>query len=225
MDEKNLSEAVENISIIKEVIDKTNKSFTGFSKIFIYWGILFIVNSIFFLGIYLNKDAFSEIFNRFPIVNYIFPVGVIALIAALIYRNVSKRMPLVSFEKHLMKMWMLILIMNVIPSKISISSPPSSGVNISSVVVQTSTLSITLFSLAIALIVTGLFAGYRQPIIVGTVYIGLSLIHAYTRLPIFESSLFQVLNLLLLPFTFLYTGFYLKTKQSRRKQLGYKLST
>lgn len=225
MNEKNLSEAVENISIIKEVIDKTNKSFTGFSRIFIYWGLLFIFNSILFLGIYMNKDAFLQISTKIPAINYIFPVGIIALIAALIYRNISKKMPLVSFEKHLMKMWMLILIMNVIPSKISINTPASSGVDMNTIVVQTSTLSLTLFSLATALIVTALFAGYKQPIIVGAVYIGLSVIHAYTHLPIFESSLFQVINLLLLPFTFLYTGLYLKTKQSRREQLGYKLST
>ena len=46
MDEKVLQQAVDDISVIKGVIERTGKSFVSFSKIFIYWGILFIFNSI-----------------------------------------------------------------------------------------------------------------------------------------------------------------------------------
>ncbi|HOV27135.1 MAG TPA: hypothetical protein PK566_12375 [Pseudobacteroides sp.] len=54
MDEKKLNEAVENISLIKDEIDKTSKSFSAFSKIFIYWGALFILNSIISLFMVAN---------------------------------------------------------------------------------------------------------------------------------------------------------------------------
>lgn len=41
MDQKVINEAVENISIIKGVIERTGKTFVGFSRIFICWGFLF----------------------------------------------------------------------------------------------------------------------------------------------------------------------------------------
>lgn len=216
MDEKILHEAVENISLIKGVIDRTSKSFVAFSRIFIYWGMLFIVNSIISLIMNANKDKMLEMMNRFPVLGYIFPIGIIALLAALIYRHISKKIPLVGLEKHLMKVWMLILIMNAIPNQIRISSSASAAIDLTKIVIQSNNFSVMLFSLAIALIATALFAGYRHLMILGIIYIGISVLHAYVRVPIPEGTLIQVIYALPLPFTFLYTGLFLKSQQTRR---------
>lgn len=215
MDEKTLHEAVENISLIKGVIDQTSKSFVGFSRIFIYWGMLFIVNSIISLIMTANKDRMFEIINKYPALSYIFPVGIIALLAVLIYRYISKNIPLVGLEKHLMKLWILILIMNVIPHQIRVVSAGSTHIDMTKIVIESNNFSVMLFSLAIALIVTALLTDYKHLMNLGIIYIGISIIHAYFRLPMFEGTLIQVLYILPLPFTFLYTGLFLKSKQTR----------
>ncbi|KNY30021.1 hypothetical protein [Pseudobacteroides cellulosolvens] len=225
MDEKKLNEAVENISLIKGVIDKTSKSFSAFSKIFIYWGMLFILNSIVTLFMIENKDSIFEVFKNYHFIWFILPVGIVALMATLIYRNISKKIPLVGLEKHLMKLWILILIMNIIPVKINVNAPQSSGIDLQTIVVQTSYFSTTLFSLAIALIVTSLFTGYKHLMKMGAVYIGISLINAYSNISFTDATIFQLLYSLALPFTFLYTGFYLKAQQARGEQLGYKFDS
>lgn len=143
MDEKALHEAMENISIIKGVMERTGKSFTAFSKIFIYWGMLFIVNSIIILMMFSNEEKRLDLLNSFPMLNF-FPIGIIALIAAFIYWKVSKKIPFVGLEKHLMKVWILILILNVIPDKITINSA-SASIDLSNIIIQTDKLSL-LFS-------------------------------------------------------------------------------
>jgi len=213
MDEKSLNEAMENISLIKGVIDRTSKSFAAFSRIFIYWGLLFIFNSIIGLIMLANKDKLHDLAIRYAALNYIFPIGVIVLIAALIYRQITKKIPLVGLEKHLMKVWLLILVMNIIPSKVYIDSSATAA-NMSKISVQIDNFPVILFSLAIGLIVTALFAGYRQLMNLGLIYIGISVIYAFLRLPMFESTLFQLIYALPLPFTFLYTGFFLKSRQA-----------
>lgn len=225
MDERKLNEAVENISLIKGVIDKTSRSFSAFSKIFIYWGLLFILSSIVMIVMNQNRERTMEIMGNYPVLSYFFPLGVLALAAALIYRHISKKIPLVGLEKHLMKLWMLVLIMNVIPVKVNINTPALSGTEMQTVALEINDFSMTLFSLAIALIVTALFTGYKQPMKIGLVYIGLSALHAYTWVPIFNSTLVQLLYAIALPFTFLYIGFYLRAQQARGKQLGYKLDS
>ncbi|HEY9061471.1 MAG TPA: hypothetical protein VIO64_13335 [Pseudobacteroides sp.] len=225
MDERKLSEAVENISLIKGVIDKTSRSFSAFSKIFIYWGLLFILNSIVMIAMNQNRESTMEIMGKYPVLGYFFPLGIVALAAGLIYRQISKKIPLVGLEKHLMKLWMLVLIMNVIPVKVNINTPALSGTGMQTIALEINNFSMTLFSLAIALIATALFTGYKQPMKIGVVYIALSALHAYTWVPIFNSTLIQLLYAISLPFTFLYTGFYLRAQQARREQLGYKLNS
>lgn len=215
MDEKTLHEAVENVSIIKGVMERTSKSFIAFSRIFIYWGMLFIVNSLITLVMASNKDKMLDIISSFPLLYYICPVGMIALIAALIYRHISKKIPFVGLEKHLMKVWILILIMNVIPPKISVIST-SAAIDMTGILIQTDNLSVIFFSMAIALITTALFTGYKHLMNLGIIYIGISVIHAYFRFPMFEgSTMLQFLYSVPLPFTFLYVGFFLRAQQAR----------
>jgi len=213
MDEKVLQQAVDDISVIKGVIERTGKSFVSFSKIFIYWGILFIFNSIINTMAYTGKFEFFSILYSYPVVNFIFPVALTAIAAILIYRHVSKKIPLVGLEKQLMKIWLLILIMNVIPPKVSIAAAEPSAEFIT---IHTDLTPTLFFSLAVALIATSLFTGYRQLKYTGAVYVLISLLYAYV-IPASanEITLLQLPYILALPFTFIYTGLFLKSRQAR----------
>lgn len=178
MDNKVLNEAVENISLIKGLIERTSKSFASFSKIFICWGILFIFNSIVQLLVFANFEKTMALSEFSPVIYYVFPMGIVALLAAIIYRSVSKKSPLIGLEKHLLILWLLILVMNVIPNKFVID--------------------------------TGAYANTFERIIVHANNLSM------TNIQIFSSNSFiQVTHAIPLPFTFLYTGFYLKLRQVR----------
>jgi hypothetical protein len=221
MDNKILQKAMDDISTIKEVIDKTGKSFASFSRIFIYWGVLFIVNSIISLFLTANKEQMFELYKQYPILSFVFPIPVIALAAGLIYFGVSKKVPLLGLEKHLMKIWLLILILNLLPPRIEILSPLGSG-DISAMTVSINNLNILFFSLAIALVATSLFTGFKQPMHIGAVFIAVSIIDTYFRIPVNNNMIYQLLYFAALPFTFLYTGLYLRSKQLGGTPIGNK---
>lgn len=162
----------------------------------------------------MNKEQMLDIVTKYPIINYVPPITIIALIAALIYRHISKKIPLVGLEKHLMKMWILILIMNVIPTKYSISTTSTDNIS-EFITVYASNFSGIFFSLGIALIVTSLFTGYKKLKYVAVPYIVMSIIYGFFNLPMGSDTIIEVLCLLALPFTFLYTGFFLKRQQAR----------
>lgn len=185
----------------------------GFSKIFFYWGLLFIVNSIVTLLMIFNIEKEYQAFFKYPGF-YLIYFGIVTLFAVLIYREVSKKMPLVGLEKQLMKVWILVLIMSVIPSKISIKTTNSTA-DLGSIIVKSNNFSILLFSLSIALIVTSLFTNYKRLCYMGIIYITLSLLNALLNLSSFQDMLTQYLSLIITPFTFLYTGFFLKSQQGR----------
>lgn len=215
MNNKVLNEAVENISLIKGLIERTSKSFASFSKLFIYWGILFIFNSIVQLMIFANFEKTMAIYEFSPLLSYVFPMGIVALIAAIIYKVVSKKNPLIGLEKHLMILWLLILVMNIIPGKTIIDTPDYAG-TLQRIIVHTNTLSTSLFSLALGLIITSLFTGFKQLKTLGIIYIIISVLNSMTNIQAFSSDSFvQVIQAISLPFTFLYTGFYLKSRQVR----------
>ncbi|OPZ85388.1 MAG: hypothetical protein BWY74_03931 [Firmicutes bacterium ADurb.Bin419] len=150
MDQKTLNEAVENISIIKGVIERTGKMFIGFSRIFICWGFLFILNSVVSLYMFANKEKVADLISKMHMPGYILPTGITAIVAAIIYFFISRKSPLVGLEKHLMKLWMLVLIMNALPSKISIGTSDAL-LDMSKITIESDRFSIMIFSLAIAL--------------------------------------------------------------------------
>lgn len=216
MDEKFFNEAAENLSIIKGVIDRTSKSFISFSKIFICWGILFIVNSIINLTIISTWDNIVNTISSHRILYSILHPGIITLIAAFVYWYISKKKSLVGFEKYLMIIWVLVLIMNAIQPKISINTTAPT-LDMTKIIVRTDNFSVILFGLAIALITTGFFAGYKHLRNLGIVYICISLIYIFFEFQmLYEAPIFQIIYFLPLPFTFLYTGFFLRTQQIRR---------
>ena len=151
---------------------------------------------------------------QYPVLQYFPPIFFLVLAASIVYIRVSGKNPLIGLEKQLMKVWLLILAMNIIPPKISISTA-ASETDISTISLQVNNLSIMLFSLAVALIITSLFTDYKQPMYVAAFYIVVSIIHAYFNLPILGNPIANVLYLISLPFTLLYIGIYLKGQQVR----------
>jgi len=64
-------------------------------------------------------------------------------------------------------------------------------------------------------LITSLLTGYKHLNRIGIVYIAISILHAYFNLPGFGSLLTQLLYMVSLPFTFLYIGFFLKSRQAK----------
>lgn len=123
----------------------------------------------------------QSIIEGFPQFSYVVIV-IHTAVAGLIYLTISKKIPLQGLEKHLMKVWLLILIMNVLPTKVMISTNPINA-GISSLSVQTNNFGIMLFSLAVALIATSLFAGYKHLKYLGFIYVGISLLFSFAGYP------------------------------------------
>lgn len=217
MEKEVLYEAAENISLIKSMIERTSKTFISFSKIFIYLGLLFLIYSGIHMFLLLNQESGLKIVSQNPYLTYMVLMSVFILLTAFIYVSISKKMPLVGLEKSLMKVWLLTIVMNMIPIKVDIDTSRMgiSQVEGTFVMVQTNSLSVLLFSLAIALILTSQLANYKQPRIVGLVYIGFSILYAFSNNPIMNDGCFGYLSIFILPITFLYLGFYLKSKQVR----------
>lgn len=51
----------------------------------------------------LNQEQIPDIMFRNPVIKLIFPVGIIALLAYVIYRIVSRKLPPIGLEKQLIK--------------------------------------------------------------------------------------------------------------------------
>ncbi len=79
--------------------------------------------------------------------------------------------------------------------------------------IQSNNFSTMLFSLAVGLIVTALFTEFKPLMKLGIIYIVISVIYAYSNYMTPFSQVVNALCLLALPFTFLFTGFYLKSQQ------------
>jgi DNA-binding MarR family transcriptional regulator len=60
-----------------------------------------------------------------------------------------------------------------------------------------------------------LLSNYKQPKIVGIFYIGISVLYAFSNPFVPSDMFFRYLQLVILPFTLLYIGFFLKSKQVR----------
>jgi len=165
-------------------------------------------------GIFELGQPIEYIRNYSFLISIVHP-GIITAIAALIYVYISKKIPLAELEKHLMKIWVLIIAMNAIQPKISIQSMLPSF-DFSDIIVRTDNFSVVLFGLAIALIATVLFTDYKQLRNLGIIYICISVIHLFLRIQLLDGpAITQIIYFLPLPFTFLYTGFFLRSRQIR----------
>ena len=88
--EKQLESVVDDITIIKSIIEKTRRSFTGFSKIFIIWGCMYIVMSFLSFIQNMNIEATMAFYNDIPFLVYLIPV-VFFCIGGLVYFSVVRK--------------------------------------------------------------------------------------------------------------------------------------
>jgi hypothetical protein len=220
MENKVLENAVDDISLIKNIIESTRKSFIGFSKIFIYWGILFGILSIIQWVQTMNMDATIAFYNDYQFLVFAIPIALIA-VATIIYRSVVKKQPLIGLERHLMLLWILLLFIQAIPTRISISNM---GGNMSTMVTTTNNFAIVAFALGIALIMTAVLTSLNIFKVIGSVYLVMALIYGY--FPIGDmTTVLGGLGPVILPFTLLFTGVYLKKHHERSEVNGTQLNS
>ncbi|MBI9014244.1 MAG: hypothetical protein JEZ08_18550 [Clostridiales bacterium] len=228
MENRVLENAVEDIELIKSVIDKTRKSFSGFSKIFIMWGILYLFMSALTFLQSMNMELTLSIYNEHMYLNYLVP-AILFGIGAIIYLKVTKSQPLVGLERHLMVLWILVLIMQLVRMKVELSMDLDllDGVTSNSgltQIVTTSSFAHVTYGLGIASVMTGIFTELKNFKIVGLVYVLMALIHSYVG----PGSMYDILSsfgYVILPFTLIYTGLYLKRYHERSEVNGTQLDS
>ncbi len=221
MEKQALENAVDDISLIKGIIEKTRKSFSGFSKIFILWGVLFSMMSILQWIQSMNMEATMAFYNEYQFLVYAIPV-IFIILATLIYRSVVKKQPLIGLERHLMILWILILFLQAMPTRVSVSH--MSDPNITTIVTTTNNFSVVVFGLGIALIMTAVLTSLNIFKHVGSVYLIIAFIYGYFPIGSMTYTL-GALGPIVLPFTLLFTGLYLKKYNERSEVNGTQLDS
>lgn len=208
MEQKNVHNKEEILGWIKEVINQTSNSVVVFDKVFIYWGIVFVLNSMISIFISLNTINVLSINFIYSISHYIFAV----LVCFFIYIYNSRKVSFCGMEKHLMKLWLLVLIIITISPKVSVISQ---GTGFEAVATSVDNFSILIISLAIGLIITATFTNYRHLTYIGVVYVCISVLYAHFNLPI-NRELINIISLIIVPANFLYIGFFFRNQKSRK---------
>ena len=211
--EKQLESVVDDISIIKSVIEKTRRSFAGFSKIFIIWGCMYIAMSLLSFVQNMNIEATMTFYNNVPLLVYLIP-AVFFGIGGLVYFSVVRKQPLIGLERHLMTMWVLVIFVQLIRMNVEIPMDADT----TTMIVKTSNFAFVSYVLGIGLIMTGILTELKNFKFIGGVYILLALVHSYA--PSFVGGLsitraMDSLGYVIMPFTLLYVGVYLRRQSER----------
>jgi hypothetical protein len=212
--------ALEDINLIKEIIQKTSTSMEAFSHIFITWGILFLILSLLLImGMFIpvpgvRTDVIK--FNDSSLISIasggLDPLHIVIIclsyliwplfffITRKLYKNTISTYPVKGVSKQLMDVWIYILILIslcfIIPNT------------------YTNQFRITFLAVELILFALGLFYIYaftklRFPFI-------LSIVYSLSGLFIMLSSYYNTcLRILLIPFTFLIIGFYFRQRERK----------
>ncbi len=216
--EKQLENAVDDLNIIKSVIEKTRKSFSSFSKIFIIWGVMYLFLSFLNFLQNMNMELTMSIYNEFQFIVYLIPLLLYG-VGAYVFVNVTKKQPLVGLERHLMVLWILVITMQLMRVVVDI---PMDG-NMSKIVIMTSNLAIMAYALGIALLMTGILTEIKNFKVMGVIYILFAF--AYSYLPYYSiGKTLGSVGLIIMPFTLIYTGVYLK-RYNERSNYGTELDS
>lgn len=223
MEHDKISKAAEDIILIRKIMERTGRSMKSFGKVFIGWGILFSICSIAGLILNINAQKTMQFFNTFPVLSYIIPLPLTALLAIIFYFVASRKTPLNSLEKKIMILWVYLIVLNVIvsyiPNTITVPDYASQDPNMHLSVTAryiTMTSSASIFIIALGLYILSLFTCFRQPAKIAAVYffIGFACL--------FVSPLDSIVKLLIWPFSFLYIGIYLNVYEKGSKTNEYK---
>lgn len=204
-----MKQAASDLSMIKAMIDKTRKSFVGFSKIFIMWGILYFLMGVYTLVASMNLDRIRTLYEALPILSYVIQFGVFG-IGAVIFLVVTKKQPLLGLERHLMILWILVLVMQLIRMRVNIMVDETTTYT----VIKTSNFAFVVYTIGMALIMTGIMTDLKKFNFLGIAYLVLGFVHSYVNIQIVYETL-DFVGLFILPFTLIYTGVYLKGYHER----------
>ncbi|MCH4886634.1 hypothetical protein EZV73_03595 [Acidaminobacter sp. JC074] len=210
--EKQLENVVDDISIIKSVIEKTRRSFSGFSKIFLIWGCMYIVMSLINFIQGMNKEMTMSFYASYTFMIYLMPL-VFFLLGAYVFYRVVKKQPLIGLERHLMVLWVLVIFLQVIRMRVVVENAGDTMM-----ILRTSNLAIMAYGLSIALIMTGILTELKHLIHLGSLYIIIAFLHSYIGnfgLGYTIVELLDKLGYIIMPFTLLYVGVYLKRQSER----------
>ena len=108
MDSNVLEKAGKDVRAIKEIIERTTEDFIQLGKIFIVWGLAFLVLFMGVLSAYFLKTRLSEVIASFPVIT-VMPM-ILAGGAAFISYYIIKRMKgLHGLTKPLLAVWLAIV--------------------------------------------------------------------------------------------------------------------
>jgi hypothetical protein len=206
MDDKVIRNAVDDVQLIKQVIDNTSNSLTAFSRIFILWGILLIVVNLIGLAVF---PANAGILNS-PVWGYLID-AVIFIAAAAIYLSISKRTPLTGLSKKLMTIWVCILISDIIISFLTIILCNVLDVQL------VNTFPVIVMSLAFGMLCMHIFTNYKFPAVLAAIYFLIAVFfwQCIPAIPYSVSFMIPYVSIFVLPSAFLILGFYLEFRRGR----------
>lgn len=208
--EKQVLKAVDDISLITSIINKTRQSFSGFSKIFIIWGCLYLFMTAIQVIQGMNVDSTIEFYLQHPYLTYLIPIALFGAGGGVMYK-VTKAQPLLGLERQLMVLWVMVIFLQLMKVSVDIPFNPAQ----TSQVYSTNNLAILVYGLGMALIMTGILTELKNFKVMGGLYLLVGFIYSYgTSIPLdfiltFSQRL-DVLGYIIMPFTLLYTGVYLK---------------
>lgn len=196
--QQNLNDAIENINLIKQVIDKsTTNSFLPLEKIMLWWGVLFLLNSLYVKLFFFNSFAKSVlILGIFPYLSGMKFV-IFIMIGILIYLFFSLKLNLAGKSKQIMRLWVFVIAFNLlIPKLLALHDE-----QLNMLMFQIKT-PILLITFALSLFFTNISLGIKFTKWMGSIYI---LIAFFAFLPGKVSPYF---DLILWPITFIILGIY-----------------
>lgn len=206
MDEKVIRNAVDDVQLIKQVLDNTSNSLTAFSRIFILWGILLMAVNLLELAV---SPANAGFFNS-PVLNYSIDAAVL-IAAAAIYFSISKRTPLTGLSRKLMTIWVCIITSNIIISYLTIILSNMLDVQL------VNTFPVEIMSLAFGMLCMYIFTNYKFPAVLAAIYL-LIAVFFWQCIPAIPYSIYFKLpyvSIFIFPSAFLILGFYLEYRRGR----------
>lgn len=218
MNDINTKNAIDDIRLIKDVIEKTASSVSNFGRVFLGWGFLFMLLGVL---IVIFRPSQFELFQRMPLLGYLFISCPILIIAYIIFRKISKKYPLIGLSKQLFKLWLFVFAMHIFLTTfdsicaIAFDLPQTSGHLI---------FSMCLFGWAFALMATNVLTNYKLPGFLALIYAFLALILALPT-PITADGLLSLamhkywfvglFTVFVWPLTLIILGGYLEFKKTK----------
>lgn len=199
--------AMEDLNLIKEVIDRTSNSLISFSRIFIGWGLLLCIAVIFtIIGHYSTSSVFeSAVFQLI--------LGILILvIGVMIYIFIARKYSLMGLSRQLMMMWLSVIVFDlliaIVPAVLSdtLQAP------------YYDTLPLFLMSFAFGFICTSIFTRLKLPGILAFLYVLLAIyfMQMPALLPYSISFKMDYISAFSVPLGFLILGGYLEIIRTRR---------